>query len=98
MAAVAPKLLTRDGSRLLLADPPDRARHNRECFLDLLCEEGGEFMVEESGEKGVQVYEASKGESRRVPVAMMHLRRAAGGDTVGPKLGRSGRQAAAGGG
>ena len=30
VAEVAPKLLKRhSGSRLLLADPPDRARHNR---------------------------------------------------------------------
>ena len=29
VAEVAPKLLKREGSRLLLADPPDRARHNR---------------------------------------------------------------------
>ncbi|KAI3431488.1 hypothetical protein D9Q98_004539 [Chlorella vulgaris] len=88
VAAVAPKLLKPLGSRLLLADPPDRARHNRECFLDILCEESGEFVVEESGEKGVQVWEAGKEAWRSVPVAMLILRRAAGGETVGVKLAR----------
>ncbi len=91
VAAVAPQLLTLHGSRLLLADPPDRARHNRECFLDLLCEEGGEFVLEESLEKVVEIQEPNRKEARGVPVAMMHLRRAAGVDTVGPKLGRGGQ-------
>ena len=52
-------------SRLLLADPPNRARHNRECFLDLLTEEErtAEFVVEESEEKLVRVWEGSPGSS-----------------------------------
>jgi hypothetical protein len=144
VAAVAPKLLSKRDSRLLLADPPDRARHNRcgalsacclmpqlllyallcclglapswsmlcapaintrcyissaafacvaflaarrECFLDILCEEGGDFLLEEAGERGARVWEESKSAWRQVPIAMMHLRRSAGGgETVGPKL------------
>ena len=92
---MAPRLLTRGaGARLLLADPPDRARHNRECFLDFLCEESGEFLVEEAGEAAVKTWEASKGAWRRLPIAMMALRRAAPGDTVGVKLPRRGAAAA----
>jgi hypothetical protein len=86
VAAVAPRLLARHDSRLLLADPPERARHNRECFLDILCEESGEFLLEESGERQVRQWEASKGDWRTHAVAMMALRRGAGGDTVGVKL------------
>ncbi|KAL4440324.1 hypothetical protein ABPG75_003325 [Micractinium tetrahymenae] len=91
VAAVAPKLLSRRGdARLLLADPPDRARHNRECFLDILCEESGEFLLEESTETSVPTWEASKGAWRDTPVMLMHLRRGGGGggDTVGVKLRR----------
>lgn len=66
--------------------PP--TRQHRECFLDILCEEGGDFLLEESCEAGVRTWEASKGAWRTQPVALMHLRRAAGGDTVGVKLRR----------
>lgn len=86
VAEVAPKLLSRRGSaRLLLADPPDRARHNRECFLDILCEESGEFLLEESSETAVPTWEASKAAWRNVPVMLMHLRRSDGADTIGVK-------------
>lgn len=58
--------------------------------MDILCEsDQGEFVVEESAEKGVRLWEESRAAWRRVPIAMMHLRRAAGsGDTVGVKLRR----------
>lgn len=88
---MAPRLLRRRaGARLLLADPPDRARHNRECFLDFLTEESGEFLVEEAVETAVRTWEASKASWRSVPIALMALRRAEPGDTVGVKLARRG--------
>lgn len=86
VAAVAPRLLSRRDGRLLLADPPDRARHNRECFLDILCEAGGDFLLEESGERQVRLWESSKGDWRQHAVALMALRRNTSGDTVGVKL------------
>ena len=59
----------------------------RECFLDILCEEGADFLLEEAGERGARVWEESRGAWRQVPIAVMHLRRSAGGgETVGPKL------------
>lgn len=67
--------------------PPCLALPRSECFLDILCgESGSEFVVEEAGEAGVRTWEASKQAWRTVPVALMHLRRAVGGDTVGVKL------------
>lgn len=60
----------------------------RECFLDILCEESGEFLLEEASEASVRTWEESKQAWRAVPIALMHLRRAAGGDTVGVKLRR----------
>ena len=44
--------------------------------------------MEESAEKRVAVWEESRGGWRQVPVAMLHMRRASGGDTVGVKLRR----------
>ena len=60
----------------------------RECFLDILCEESGEFLVEEVAQAAVPTWEASRQAWRDVPIALMSLRRAAGGDTVGVKLRR----------
>ena len=102
VAAAAPALLARPPGpgggepRLLLCDPPDRARANRERFLQLLTQQGGEFCVEESWEPRVRVWEGASttppqgdsaaGRWREVPIAAMVLRRGAGGDTVGVKL------------
>ena len=61
-------------------------RQCRECFLDILCEESGDFLEEEAAEVRVPTWEESKRAWRDVPIALMHLRRAAGGDTVGVKL------------
>ena len=47
-------------------------------------------MVEEAAEARVPTWEESKQAWRDVPIALMHLRRAAGGDTVGVKLRRQG--------
>ena len=47
-------------------------------------------MVEEAAEARVPTWEESKRAWRDVPIALMHLRRAAGGDTVGVKLRRQG--------
>lgn len=60
----------------------------RECFLDILCEESGEFLVEEAAEAKVPTWEESRKAWRDVPIALMHLRRSGGGDTVGVKLRR----------
>ncbi len=57
----------------------------RECFLDILCEESGKFLLEESSETAVPTWEASKGAWRSVPVMLMHLRRSDGAETVGVK-------------
>eukprot|EP00887_Chlorella_sp_A99_P002425 scaffold10.g2425.t1 len=98
VAAAAPRLLSAaPDARILLADPPNRARHNRECFLDILTEEagawgggGGSFLVEECGEREVRVWEEGRQAWRPTPIAMLVLRRAAAGgtDTVGVKLRR----------
>ena len=58
----------------------------RECFLDILCQESGEFLVEEAAEAKVPTWEESKKAWRDVPIALMHLRRSIGGETVGVKL------------
>jgi hypothetical protein len=118
IANLAPRLLHPSGGKLLLADPPNRARANRERFLELLCAAGGDFLVEEAEEARVALQDAvaAPGEQnpaeghrqqgpqqqgqqqghqqqgqhqqqqREVAVALMRLRRAAPGDTVGVKL------------
>jgi hypothetical protein len=58
----------------------------RECFLDILCEESREFVLEECSERRVRVWEEGKAAWQQVAIALMCLRRTYGGDTVGVKL------------
>lgn len=68
------------GGRLMLADPPNRTKHNRERFLSLLRDSGLPFLLEESYTCPVLNADAS------VEVMILNLRLALGGDTVGLRL------------
>jgi hypothetical protein len=90
VARAAPRLL-RPGpsSRLLLADPPARARHNRERFLELVGSSGGGggLVAEECGERRARVWDEGRGAWQEVPIVFMIMRPACGqGDTVGVKM------------
>lgn len=66
------------------------ASTGRECFLDILTEESGEFVLEECADRRVAVWEADGGRGgeggwRDYPIAFMALRRTYTGDTVGVK-------------
>jgi len=78
-------LLRPYGSLLLLADPPLRAKHNRERFLELVAA-GGEFRVEEFDERHVRVWNQGRATWEVPRVVFMALRRGAPGDTIGVKL------------
>ena len=69
---------------VLLADPPLRARHNRERFLSLLSEQG--FIMEESGQTSVFLGSLETNPAKRnVDIEFCILRRGEYGDTIGVK-------------
>lgn len=67
---------TTDTARVLLADPPDRARKNRDTFMELL---RSSFTTEECSQKMAR----EEGGSTDVPILIMLLKRGALGDTIG---------------
>lgn len=71
--------------------PSTQPLPGRECFLDILTEESGEFVLEQCSDRSVRVWDEGKADWRRVPIALMALRRTyPGGDTVGVKTLRRG--------
>lgn len=91
VANVAPRLLGKssggkqDGvGRLLLADPPLRARHNRERFIKLIRDQG--YIVEECGERQAHVWEEMRQGYADVPITFMAFRQGCVNDTVGVKF------------
>jgi len=83
LSQLAPRLLSPTG-RLLLADPPLRAKHNRERFLELVAESG--LRPEEAGERQARVWEEAKSAYQEVPIAMLLMKKAYMGETIGVKL------------
>ncbi|KXZ50506.1 hypothetical protein GPECTOR_16g681 [Gonium pectorale] len=93
IAGLLPELLTPDGGRLLLADPPNRTVRNREAFLDKLRNGPLRLAVEECS---LQQCEVSKLDNEMagglapsaetVPVQFLVFRSCVGNDTVGLKL------------
>ena len=88
VAAVAPKLLKQSvslgGGGVLLADPPLRAKQNRERFLELIGRDG--YTAAEWGQREARVWEESDQEYREVPIEFMILKKGCDGDTVGVKF------------
>lgn len=84
---VVPKLLRNgrsgEDSRLLLCDPPLRAKHNREAFIQLMNGQG--YVAEECGERQASVFNETKRVHDQVPIVFMSFRHASMGDTVGVK-------------
>jgi hypothetical protein len=85
VARIAPQLLRSDAGRLLLADPPSRAKHNRERFVQLAAQGGG-LGVEECGLVQARVWDEGEAAFKAVPITFMSLRRGCAGDTVGRKM------------
>ena len=86
LAGVAPALLGPSG-RLILADPPLRAKQNRELFVQLVAEGG--LVPEECQEVAGREKRSDEGEGvvvRTAPITMMILRKGWPGETVGLKL------------
>lgn len=85
VAKVAPRLLRHYGSQLLLADPPLRAKHNRERFLELMAA-GGEFSLQEMEQRQVRTWNEGRATWEQPAVVFMTLRSGSPGDTIGVKL------------
>jgi len=83
LSRLAPALLSTPG-RLLLADPPTRAKHNRERFVELVSDSC--LLTEQCGERHARVWEEGKNAFSTVPITLMIMRRGCSGDTVGVKL------------
>lgn len=84
VANVIPKLLkSTEGSRLLLADPPFRAKANRDRFLQLLSRK---LLLEECGVKTAKLFSRVKQADESFQISFMVLRQGSPGDTVGVKL------------
>lgn len=98
VATVAPTLLSPRSSStnkspppaILLADPPLRAKQNRERFLQLLSGRG-DFLATEMTTTKALVWEEdssteSSGQYRSVDIEFMVLQQGAAGDTIGVKF------------
>ncbi|GAX81814.1 hypothetical protein CEUSTIGMA_g9242.t1 [Chlamydomonas eustigma] len=100
IAHLVPSLLSRKaGSRLLLADPPNRTARNRDRFLRLLQEQHEReskasatgLVLEECSIEACQAelldveMSGGAGAQKSIPVQLMIIRRSNGGDTVGVK-------------
>lgn len=87
VSSVVPKLLRGHGgkvdSRLLLCDPPLRAKQNRDAFIRLLNEQG--YVAEECADRQASVFNETKRVFDKVPIVFMSFRHGSIGDTVGIK-------------
>ena len=87
IASLVPMLLSSSGSRLLLADPPNRTERNRLRFLDLVASKGirqEELSVNSCVEAKLLDEEMAGGisSSSPVPIQTVILRRTEGNETV----------------
>jgi hypothetical protein len=57
----------------------------REYFLDMLCEESGDFVLEECSQGAVSLWQRHRKEWQSFPITLALLRRTYSGDTVGVK-------------
>eukprot|EP00889_Picochlorum_renovo_P000883 jgi/Picre1/27913/NNA_000875.t1 len=73
IARVMPELVKEDGGIIILADPPKRARANREKFIGLMKVSG--FEVTEECIKMTKEVTDHEGEERQVPITFMILSR-----------------------
>ena len=73
-----------NGSKVLLADPPFRAKQNRDRFLELMGEQG--FIASEWQQIQARVWEENDKGYKMVPIEFLALQKAALGDTIGVKF------------
>jgi len=68
IARITPELLQQEGT-LLLADPPLRAKQNRDAFVELVKAHG--FNLTDSSMKEATVMDEGKPDPRTVPITFM---------------------------